>query len=174
MYWPLGTPRIFSAKVTNSVTTYDSDDNHEDQSLVAVSPIYDTGNATSSSSSKKAVQSDDLLMAGGSAQEVQDVEEREAQEDEAASRVYRSKMEFLDPHHALSASLEDGNKSGSSLDVTFSEELNEQTANGAILALKMSRNGALFATITVTEMTIWQTKVREHFTNFLSAHWSRS
>jgi len=172
MYWPLGTPRIFSAKVTNSVTTYDSDDNHEDGTLVAVSPIDDTGDATSS---KRATQSDGLLLAGNGAQKAQDVEEREVQKDETTvSRAHRSKREFLDPHHALGASLEEGNKSGSSLDVTFSEELNEQAANGAILALKMSRNGALFATITVTEMTIWQTKVRELFVNLVSAHWGRS
>ena len=164
MYWPLGTPRIFSAKLTNSVTTYDSDDNHEDQTLVAVSPVDDTRDAYSS---KKAVQSDDLLLTGHSAQEVQEVEEQESYEDEAASRAHLPKREFLDPHHALGASLEDGNKSGSSLDVTFSEELNEQTANGAILALKMSRNGVLFATITVIEMTIWQTKVRAGFHEFL-------
>lgn len=171
MYWPLGTPRIFSAKVINSITTYDSDDNHEDEALVAVSPSNDIGDVMSSSGSKKAVQSDNLLPTGDSAQEVQDVEEREGQEDEASvSRAHRSRREFLGPHHTLGTSLQGGNKSGSSLDVTFSEELNVQAANGAILALKMSRNGALFATITVTEMTIWQTKVREHFMNIFSVH----
>lgn len=159
MYWPLGTPRIFSAKVTNPVTTYNSDYNHEAETLVAVSPTDDAKGTNSSSGGKKPVELDGPISEGDNRDTPEQSDNRE-DEESAFVGDRGSRNELLDPHRALGASLEDAKKSGSSLDVTFSEETNEQVANNAILALKMSRNGALFATITVTELTIWQTKVR--------------
>ncbi|KAF8469105.1 RIC1-domain-containing protein [Kalaharituber pfeilii] len=57
-----------------------------------------------------------------------------------------------------SARIDPIKKSGSSLDVTISEDVKNEVASRDILVLKMARNGTLFATITTSEMTIWQTK----------------
>ena len=165
MYWPLGTPRIFSSKVTNAITTYDSDDHNETETLVALSPADDTENPNSRSRGKNSILVDDSSLKdnhGVGEEEPDDLEKLKARGEggeAAGSSTYTSRKESLGPHRALSGLLEDGIKSESSLDVTFSEEVNDQAANNAILALKMSRNGALFATITCTELTIWQTKV---------------
>ena len=163
MYWPLGTPRIFSSKVTNAVTTYDSDDHNETETLVALSPADDTEDPNSRSRGKNSLPVNDTLLKGDNAavgEEPDDLEKLKVRGGEAAgSNTHASRKESLGPHRALGGLMGDGIKSESSLDVTFSEELNDQAANNAILALKMSRNGALFATITITELTIWQTKV---------------
>lgn len=162
MYWPLGTPRIFSLKTTNPIATYDSDDKNGTEPLVALSPSDDP-EATHSRSDKQSLLADDLLLKDDHAvgdEEKEDLEEPGVRGGRGAESGGQTlKKELLGPHRTFDGLLDNGKKSGSSLDVTFSEELNDQAANNAILALKMSRNGALFATITITELTIWQTKV---------------
>lgn len=131
MYWPLGTPRIFYAKGSNSPTTYDSDDAHDSETLVAVSP-NDFGEITGTG-----LRSEGRKLG-------------KEKEEEAGSASLQSS----------STSHIDNKKSRSSLNVTISEDVNKKAGSSAILALKMSRNGALFATINISELTIWQTKVR--------------
>lgn len=147
MYWPLGTPRIFSAKFTNLVTTYDSDDNTETDTLVALSPV-DNVEASSSQS-----HSDNPLLNNGLGL---------GKDDPVNSRQkdWPNISSASSPHISRDGSSVESKISRPNLDVIFSEETSGQLASGALLALRMSRNGALFATLSVSEMTIWQTKVR--------------
>lgn len=148
MYWPLGTPRIFSAKVTNLVTTYDSDDNPETGTQVPVDNDED-------SSSK--FYSDHPLLDDGPGFEEEGSVNSLRKDGPNISSTYSLRTPLRIPRDNAS---EESKISRSNLEVIFSKETNEQLASGALLALRMSRNGALFATLSVCEMTIWQIKVR--------------
>ena len=133
MYWPLGAPRIFAAKVPGGpVVTYDSDDSEAQPRI---------GNSASTKQQEKdGADPDDLLLHDGTHEDGHDGK----LDPSSASGGLRPKLD---------------KKSGSSLDVTFTEDEKAQVGSRNLIALKMSRNGALFATITISELTIWQTKV---------------
>ena len=151
MYWPLGTPRIFSAQVTNLVTTYDSDDNPETGTLVTLSPVDNVEDSNSQFHP---------LLDGDHGRGGKDPVNSRRKDGPNISNTFSLKTPLSSPQIPRENSSGESKISRSNLDVIFSEETNEQLTSGALLALRMSRNGVLFATLSVNEMTIWQIKVR--------------
>lgn len=153
MYWPLGAPRVYAAKIPGIGSTYDSDD---DGSIIAASPIEEPSEAS------------------GKLPETPEGNELSAKPVEVAEdHTERKVKDVVNGNEGLHPGrLEEAGKSGSSLDVTFTDTADEEKkrTHGSrdLLALKMSRNGALFATVTASELTIWQTRVGVHFGLFLA------
>lgn len=129
MYWPLGTPRIYAAKLpaVSAPPVYDSDD--ESAELVR----------NSLSGSSGAGDDDDFAA-------VKELADDEDEEEEEAR---------------------DGQKIGEK--EVADQEVSKQTESAedaepetGIIALKVARNGVLFATVTSAELTIWQMKASGH------------
>lgn len=127
MYWPLGTPRIYVAKLpaVSAPPVYDSDDDSAELVRNSLSGSSGAGEDDDDSNVKELAEDDEEETRDG-----QKIGEKEVA-DEVPQRTD-----------------EDG-------DV----EAPAATAATGVLALKVARNGVLFATVTAAELTIWQTKV---------------
>lgn len=124
MYWPLGTPRIYAAKLptVSAPPVYDSDDDSAE--LVR----------NSLSGSSGAGEEDD---------EVKELAEDDEEEARDGQKIGEKEVADEVPQRTDVA--------------TAAEDGGVEIAAG-ILSLKVARNGVLFATVTATELTIWQTK----------------
>lgn len=123
MYWPLGTPRIYAAKLP----------------AVSAPPIYD-----SDDDSAELVRNS-LSSSSGVGEEDDEVKElADDDEDEARDGQKIGEKEVADeiPQQRTDPVVDDA----------------DADIETGILALKIARNGVLFATITAAELTIWQTK----------------
>jgi len=139
MYWPIGAPRIYAASSSRAK------DKDKDNHIVE---------------SDDDAESRDTTEGSGSLLNAPSVELEEKLEDglEAPSGASTppvtpgiKPMEQLDPRRRLSGRPPaPENLAGASL---------ESSEKEALLALRISRTGHLFAVITATSLTIWQTKV---------------
>lgn len=140
MYWPIGAPRIYAACNSGNASKaqiYHSDDDAESRETTESGSFMNASSATSD-----AAQDDDGFVTAGQtlspqAPGVQSVEH--------------------DAQRRLSLRGESGSVSNGRQDDAIREAERQP-----LLALKMSRSGNLFAVITATSMTIWQTKVSIH------------
>jgi hypothetical protein len=145
MYWPLGTPRIYAAKLPPdySPPAYDSDDGSVEfvQNSPSLSPKYDEEDE------------DDY-------EQVNDEEDDDEDEDENTQQGKKvGEKEVMDqelreaPRQRFKGKGIDRTRGN----MPVGEQGEEQKRH--ILSLKVARNGMLFATITSSELTIWQMKV---------------
>lgn len=121
MYWPVGAPRIYAAKLpVPSIPP----------------PSYDSRNP-STSSVRASTDSGPNPPAAASVDESSEDENRKVGEQEVVDEDEDAKA----PPPPTPEQHQDASH---------------------IIALKVARNGNLFATVTSAELTIWQTKVRGH------------
>jgi len=138
MYWPVGAPRIYAASSSKAKRDriLESDDDAESR---------------------------ETTEGSGSLLDVPTIESEGKSDDSLGPPSASSTppvtpgikpVEQLDPQRRLSARLPDYDLSafGASLETAAEKE--------PLLALRISRTGHLFAVITSTSLTIWQTKVR--------------
>jgi hypothetical protein len=135
MYWPIGAPRIYAASSEAKTThIFESDDDAESRETTE-----DSGSLLTAPSIVSEAKSDDGLgpPSGASTPPV---------------TPGIKPVEQLDPLRRLSARL--------SVPGPFPASFNKHSAEKEpLLALRISRTGHLFAVITATSLTIWQTKV---------------
>jgi RAB6A-GEF complex partner protein 1 len=131
MYWPIGAPRIYAA--------------------------------SSSKTSKNIIQVDDEAESRGAIEwgvNTQDLSSNPVRDNQ------NPLPEQLTPSilGIASAGQDIQNRLSTRSTSDFSDKLGDvvtQTKNKTILAIKVSRSGHLFAVVTATSLTIWQTKVRK-------------
>lgn len=145
MYWPLGTPRIYAAKLpaTSSPPTYDSDDDSAELVRNSLSASSGSERGEEDFEEVKEVPEDDDEDALG--QDGQKVGEKEVV-DQDMLEVPKKKI---------------GKADSAASSISGAGKDNDQ-GRGDIIALKVARNGFLFAAVTGSELTIWQMKVSEH------------
>lgn len=149
MYWPLGTPRIFAAKLPPDSLPPEFDSDDDSAELVQSSPSLSSKYDEEDEDDYERVngEEDDDDDEDESAQQGKKVGEKEVMDQELKEAPrQRSKRKGID------------RTTRGTLSVGEHEE--EQKRN--ILSLKVARNGMLFATITSSELTIWQMKVGPH------------
>lgn len=123
MYWPVGAPRIYAAKLP----------------IPSIAPpSYDSRNhSTSSARASTDSTAEPTPPAAASVDECSEDENRKVGEQEVVDEDEEAKA--------------------------LPQPTPEQHQDAShIIALKVARNGSLFATVTSAELTIWQTKVRGH------------
>lgn len=132
MYWPIAAPRVYVARVPPPAVPidYDSEGSAE---LVR-------HRLSVSSAADDPDQNDSVKGSTEDEDEGRKVGEKEVEDEES----------LPDTPSASSR----GNQHQNSTNSSPNEELSH------IIALRVARNGHLFATVTKTELTIWQTKVR--------------
>jgi RAB6A-GEF complex partner protein 1 len=135
MYWPVGAPRIYAA--SNSSTSkgriYHLNDDVESHEATRSSSYINASNAASDSA-----QDDEELLSGHLTPTTPRTPAIQPVEHDAQRRLLARSLDHLeDGHH----------------------DTIREAERQPILGLKMSRTGHLFAVITATSMTIWQTKV---------------
>lgn len=138
MYWPIGAPRIYAAsssKARRDRTVEFDDDDAESREITEGS-----GSLLNAPSIRSESRSDDGLESPSAAST-------------PPVTPGIKPVEQLDPLRRLSdrPPLPDSTLTEAALGLTEKEPL---------LALRISRTGHLFAVITATSLTIWQTKVR--------------
>lgn len=143
MYWPLGTPRIYAAKLpaTSTPPVYDSDDGSAE--LVR--------NSLSTSSGIDEEEED-----------FEKVKELPEDDDEAQDGQKVGEKEVVDQDMLEVPKRKGPGKRIDSRASSVSAGAEEGAEEGDIIALKIARNGFLFATITGSELTIWQMKVSSY------------
>lgn len=126
MYWPLGTPRIYVAKLpaVSVPPVYDSDDDSAELVRNSLSGSSGAGEEDDDSNVKELAEDDEEETRDG----------QKIGEKEVADEVPQQTDEDVDV------------------------EIPAAAAAIGVLALKVARNGVLFATVTAAELTIWQTK----------------
>jgi len=145
MYWPIGAPRIYAASSSKikKHQVLESDDDAESRETTE-----DSGSLLNAPSIDSESKSDDGLEPPSAASTppvtpgIQPVEQFDSQ---------RRLSARLTGHNAILA--------GSIL---------ESAEKQPLIALRISRTGHLFAVITETSLTIWQTKVKICFINLSS------
>jgi hypothetical protein len=133
MYWPLGAPRIYAAKVPLALTSdYDSEESAE---LIR--------NSLSASSAN---EERDLIESA-----------KETTEDEDEGRkIGEQEIQYEESLPDTSPTVD---ARENERDSTSSEAMKAE-ARSHVVALRVARSGLVFATVTTAELTIWQTKVR--------------
>jgi hypothetical protein len=144
MYWPIGAPRIYAASSskTRREPTIESDDDAESRETTEGS-----GSLLNAPSIKSDGKSEDGL------------EPPSASSTPPVTPGIKP-VEQLDPQRRLSGRPPAPDSSISAA--------SEQADKEPLLALRVSRTGHLFAVITATSLTIWQTKVF-----YISCDWQR-
>jgi hypothetical protein len=132
MYWPIGAPRIYAAS------------KHE------LYPAYTT-TSDDGSERESTTETEEDDRTNGTAIPARDGEEDATSEDEINGDA-----------HAVSASA--AGRRESDVQTLKSNGAAQQAADddpgGEIVGLQLSRSGHMFATITKSTLTVWQTKVR--------------
>ncbi|KAL7276296.1 WD40 repeat protein [Rhizina undulata] len=133
MYWPLGAPRIYAAKIpaASSPHIYDSDD----------------------SSAELVRNSLSLSSVDNDTDEFEEVNEEPEEEEDESRKV--GEKEVADQE---SIEAPEKKEKGRAKDSAANGEDGRNRDKRNIVALKVARNGLVFATITTSELTIWQTK----------------
>jgi hypothetical protein len=137
MYWPIGAPRIYASSGSKGTKgrIIESDDDAESRETTEGSgSLLDAPSAGSGRRSEDGTEAH-----SGTSTPVSPVTSGIKPVEQAHTERYLSTRAFLDSPLASAA-----------LDATEKEHL---------LALRISRTGHLFAVITSTSLTIWQTKV---------------
>ena len=154
MYWPLGTPRIYAAKhpPDSSPPAYDSDDGSGE--LIQNSPsllLRDDNDNDDDDDDYEKVNNEDGEGDdddGENSQEGKKVGEKEVMDQELREA----------PPPPPPRSMGKGTDQKIRNQPTGGKE---EERKKHILSLKVARSGMLFATITASELTIWQMKVGE-------------
>jgi hypothetical protein len=135
MYWPVGAPRIYAASnnSTSKGRIYHSNDDVESPNAAQSSSYL---NALSGAS--ETTQDDEELLSGHLTPTTPRTPAIQPVELDAQRRPPATSLDDLEDGHNDSI---------------------REAGRQPILGLKMSRTGHLFAVITATSMTIWQTKV---------------
>jgi hypothetical protein len=135
MYWPVGAPRIYAA--SNSSTSkgriYHSNDDVESSNAPQSNSYLNASSAASDNA-----QDDEELLSGHLTP--------------TTPRTPAIQPVELDAHRRPTATSLDDLEDGHNDSI-------RESGRQPILGLQMSRTGHLFAVITATSMTIWQTKV---------------
>jgi hypothetical protein len=133
MYWPIGAPRVYTAKTPPFTTPidYNSDD----------SPDLVRTSVSDSSEAVETEPSDSLKESTEDEDDGRKIGEKEVEDEESLPEIPRN------THNGETLSSESG-------DAAEAESMSH------IIALTVARSGLLFATVTRSDLTIWQTKVR--------------
>ena len=135
MYWPIGTPRVYAASKQELSSSNKNSTNSLDED--AADPIqFNVENKPPIDAQPNEVAADQATD-----DEADELEER---------RLIASPSRASKNRNSKSAVLENNEKTG------FDPE---DDPGGEIVGLRVSRNGHIFATITRSTLTIWQTKV---------------
>jgi hypothetical protein len=147
MYWPVGTPRIYAAKLPAVISppVYDSDDGSAELVRNSLSASSGSGNGDGEDDEgfeevKELPEEEDDDALG---QDGQKVGEKEVVDQDMLDVPKKNRADRAD---STTSSISGLGKDG-------------EPGRGDIIALKVARNGFLFATITASELTIWQMKV---------------
>ncbi|KAH0607581.1 uncharacterized protein H6S33_002615 [Morchella sextelata] len=146
MYWPVGTPRIYAAKLPAVISppVYDSDDGSAELVRNSLSASSGSGNGDGEDDEgfeevKELPEEEDDDALG---QDGQKVGEKEVVDQDMLDVPKKNRADRAD---STTSSISGLGKDG-------------EPGRGDIIALKVARNGFLFATITASELTIWQMK----------------